>query len=97
MKTASYVRPSGVHYHDVGLAGTNHENFNARKDIYVTDDQSWTLMTLGTIMAAYGHKGVGIYILDEIGFSIRPFENETEHIFLSYHAGGGRNTSVSAQ
>ncbi|OWF48692.1 uncharacterized protein LOC110452764 isoform X2 [Mizuhopecten yessoensis] len=63
MGVKDYIRNSTVHFHDIGLGGTVIENFDARKDMYVREKQTWTIMTLGSIMAALGHKDRDIDVL----------------------------------
>ncbi|XP_060063199.1 probable methyltransferase-like protein 24 [Ylistrum balloti] len=63
MGVKDYIRNSTVHFHAIGLGGKVIENFNARKDMYVREKQTWTIMTLGSIMAALGHKDRDIDVL----------------------------------
>ena len=58
MGMKDHIRNTSVHFHPIGIGGKTMENFNPRQDIYVQEEQSWNIMTLGTIMAALGHKGV---------------------------------------
>ncbi|KAK3087731.1 hypothetical protein FSP39_009832 [Pinctada imbricata] len=63
MGLKDHVRNTSVHFHPIGIGGENIENFNPRMDLYVHDEQSWTIMTLGTVMAALGHTGRTIDLL----------------------------------
>lgn len=63
MGVKDHIRNSSVHFHAIGLGGKVIENFNARKDMYVKEKQTWTIMTLGSIMAALGHKDRDLDVL----------------------------------
>lgn len=63
MKTNDYTRTTGVHFHAIGLSNYNDDKFLPRKDIYVKDDTTWTIMTLNLIKTALGHKNRRIDVL----------------------------------
>lgn len=58
MKETAHVRNSSVSFHPIGLSNRVIKNFNPRHDIYVTDDQTWNMMDLLSIMDKLGHKNV---------------------------------------
>ncbi|XP_033759773.1 methyltransferase-like protein 24 [Pecten maximus] len=63
MGVKDHVRKSSVHFHNIGIGGVVIENLDARRDIYVTEQQTWMVMTLKTIMAALGHADRDIDVL----------------------------------
>nr|XP_022327267.1 methyltransferase-like protein 24 [Crassostrea virginica] len=56
MNKTAHVRNSSVSFHPIGLSNRVIKNFNPRHDIYVTDDQTWNMMDLLSIMDKLGHK-----------------------------------------
>lgn len=63
MKTDDYTRNTSVHFHAIGIGGHTVEKFNPRKDMYVKDNTTWTIMTLNLIKTALGHKNRKIDVL----------------------------------
>ena len=58
MKRNDFTRPSSVRFHALGLSSYTDDKFLPRKDIYVHDNDTWTIMTLNLIKTALGHKEV---------------------------------------
>lgn len=63
MKKNDYTRPSSVRFHAFGLSSYTDDKFLPRKDIYVHDNETWTIMTLSLIKTALGHKERDIDVL----------------------------------
>jgi hypothetical protein len=60
MKTKDYTRNSSVHFHAIGLSSYTDDKFMPRRDMYVKDNTTWTIMTLNLIKIALGHRDVSI-------------------------------------
>ncbi|CAG2227221.1 unnamed protein product [Mytilus edulis] len=63
MKRNDFTRPSSVRFHALGLSSYTDDKFLPRKDIYVHDNDTWTIMTLNLIKTALGHKERDIDVL----------------------------------
>ncbi|XP_046380999.2 probable methyltransferase-like protein 24 [Haliotis rufescens] len=51
----SHNRSDNVHFHDIGLSGTDDDMFVPTKNIYVNKTTTWKVRRLGTIKAMLGH------------------------------------------
>lgn len=62
MNKSEHVRKTSVVFHPIGLGTSVIKDFNPRHDIYVTKDQTWTMMDLLSIMEKLGHKNVSLEV-----------------------------------
>lgn len=62
MNMPEHVRNTSVVFHPIGLSTSVIKDFNPRHDIYVIQDQSWTMMDLLSIMEMLGHKNVSLEV-----------------------------------
>lgn len=62
MNKPEHVRNTSVVFHPIGLSTSVIKDFNPRHDIYVTKDQTWTMMDLLSIMEMLGHKNVSLEV-----------------------------------
>jgi hypothetical protein len=58
MNMKEHTRKTSVHFHPIGLSHVDRKQFSPRPDIYVTDNSTWNVMTLHSIMNLLGHTGV---------------------------------------
>ncbi|XP_046578295.1 probable methyltransferase-like protein 24 [Haliotis rubra] len=59
----SFNRSANVHFHDIGISGTDSDTFVPTKDIYVKTKQIWKIRRLETIMQMLGHTNRHIDVL----------------------------------
>ena len=70
-----HVRPTGVHFHPVGLGGQKADSFRPRVDSYVKHhpSQTWKMKTLSEILTDLGHQEVNtpylLYVFRNYNFS----------------------------
>ncbi|XP_046368096.2 probable methyltransferase-like protein 24 [Haliotis rufescens] len=58
-----FNRSKNVHFHDIGLSGTDSDSYVATKDIYVKNKQIWKIRRLESIMKMLGHTNRHIDVL----------------------------------
>lgn len=95
MNMPEHVRNTSVVFHPIGLSTSVIKDFNPRHDIYVIQDQSWTMMDLLSIMEMLGHKN---RVLDYLKIDVEGHEwsvidyllkngitSRIRHFSLEYH------------
>ena len=56
MKVKSHRRSENVTFHNLGLGAADSDNFGARHDVYVREEQRWSVRTLASLKEKLGHQ-----------------------------------------